>query len=153
MPLNPSVLSDELIARVFNNPSPELEAVAQGWADAYGVFAADATACGSPPAAGAIDAAVTRLQSSLVLAFVGIDPTTTALGMQTAFQLFWTGFAFSGSAVVVPGTPTLADLLVNLWTANPLVSSKSVAANLHATVLAAWSLTVTVGPPCSSPIV
>lgn len=153
MPLNPSTLSDELLARVFNAPSAEVAVVAQGWADAYGIFAAGALGCGTPPAPGAIDAAVVRLRNGLIAAFVGIDPATTTLGMQAAFQAFWTGFTFVGAAVVVPGAPTLAASLLLQWVGNPLVPTKEIAAALHATTLAVWSLTVVCGPPCNAPIV
>lgn len=154
MPRSLAVLKSELTSQVWL-PSQTLATVqetAQAWADAYGVYASDALACLSPPIPGQIDLAVIRLRDGLLPAFVAFDPATTSLAMQTAFMLFWTGFLFVGSAVVVPGTPGLAAILAGQWAANPFLASTQLAVDAHALILHAWTTTVAVGPPCSSSI-
>jgi hypothetical protein len=154
MPRSLTVLEDELRTRVWV-PSEAIDTVldtAQAWADAYGIYAADALACGLPPLPGQIDLAKVRLRAGLVPAFSLFDPVTTALGMQTAFMAFWTPFLFTGSAVVLPGTPTLALALTTQWGASPLLSDVDVAVAAHAAILHAWTTMVAVGPPCNAPI-
>ena len=152
MPRSLAVLKSELLEKVWQPSQPLATALAtaQAWADAYGVYASDALACLAPPIPGQIDLAVIRLRGGLIPAFAAFDPATTSLAMQAAFMLFWTGFLFTGSAVVVPGTPTLAAILLAQWATNP--PSVQLAVDVHSLILHAWTTSVVVGPPCSSPI-
>lgn len=150
MPLVLATLQSELLARVFQSYGAD---PAEGWSQAYGNFAATALGCGTPTNPVAVLAGKANLKAGLVVAFQGTDPASTVAAMQTAFQAFWTGFAFTGALVVVPGAPTLAAALAAQWASNPLLPDPVVAANLHAATLYAWSFTVITGAPCFAAIV
>lgn len=153
MPRLLQTLQEELLSRVWSPATPNATraATAQAWADAYGVYCQAALGCGTPPAPGAIAAAKGRFTPLMEAAMTGFASPATAAGIEVAFLAWWTGFTFTGTAVVVPGTPTLATALVNQWAANPVVS-KIQAVSSHATLLHVWSTTVITGLPCNAPI-
>lgn len=154
MPRALPVLASELYARVWV-PSPPLltgAAVAQAWADAYGVYCLGALGCGTPPGPGQIDAAIARFVPLMTSAMSGTVAPSTAVAIAAAFTAWWTGFAFTGAPVAIPGAPTLGPNLLAQWVSQPLLGDALVAAQAHAAVIHAWTGTVVTGLPCNAPI-
>lgn len=154
MPRNPTTLHDNLRDLVWQ-PTQALEtreATAQAWADAYGAYAAEALGCGTPPSPGAVDAAKARLAPVLAAGLLGVVASATAQAFEAAFIAFWTGFVFTGTPVLLPGTPTLAVALLNQWETNPALSDIDTAINLHVATIHVWTTTVLTGLPCNAPI-
>jgi hypothetical protein len=85
-------------------------------------------------------------------AMTGFATAATANGMQAAFIAWWTGFAFTGTAVALPGTPTLSTALQAQWAGSPLLDDVNVAVNAHASIIHVWTSTVVTGLPCNAPI-
>ena len=154
MPRSLPVLKAALLSKVWapTTPNATRAATAQAWADAYGVYALDALGCGTPPGPGQIDAAKARFLPLMEAAMTGVAAPAAANGIQAAFIAWWTGFAFTGTAVVLPGTPTLAPALLGQWGSNPSIGSIDVAVTAHANLIHAWTGTVVTGLPCNAPI-
>ena len=166
MALNPVTLKNELLARVLATPPATSQGCAQGWADAYRIYAGAAQSCGVPgiPLGAALDAARDLLEASLVPIFTGgTDPASTASGLAVAFQAFWLAppipFAgvTPGVVTAVAGTAALQAGLLASWVPSPDPwPTAGQAATTIATLLNTFTHTVVVthAPPsaCALPL-
>ncbi len=150
--LNPTLLEDKLKEFLFNSSPPaDAAACAEGWAEAYKLYAVDGQSCaGGNPVGGSLTAAKATLKATLTPILNVIlhpnDPSTVASGLAAAFTAFWLTppvvFTSAGTVTTVSGTAALQTALNAFWTAGGAYPSADVAAAAHANILNIFTHTV-----------